>query len=61
MSKEKLLAIIKDIEKDLASLNATIPIFGLVIDEAVRVETDKLQLQLKMIDLTNLKELVAKL
>jgi len=61
MSKDKLIAIIRDLENTISMAQATIPIFSLVTDEAVQAEANKMQLELEAIDITKLKDLVEQL
>ena len=61
MSKEHLLAIVKELEDGLLAVQAGMPIFGLVTYEAVRLEAEKLQLALEAIDISKLKDLITNL
>jgi len=61
MSKEHLLALVKELEDGLLLAQAQIPIFGLVTNESVRLEAEKLQLALEAIDISKLKDLITSL
>jgi len=61
MNKDKLLSLIVDVENSFGQLYGGIAIFGLVTNDDVRKEADKLQQLLDKFDVKNLKELVEQL